>query len=322
MPASADLVIETTGLRKEFRTRRGRRVVAVDDLDLAVPAGGVHGFLGPNGSGKTTTIRMLLGLARPTRGQMRLFGQPVPQRLPAVMSQVGAVVEQPKFVPSFTGRKNLSLLARSVGVPGSTVDAALAQVGLRGREKDRYRSYSLGMQQRLAIAATLLKSPQLLILDEPTNGLDPAGIRDIRTMIRELGESGVTVLLSSHILAEVQQVCHSVSIIGKGRMLASGAVEDLVGEKSVRSFSVTVADPAAAARVLTDARFRVQRHGERLSVESTEATPTGVGEEITRVLAGHSIYLRELRPELADLESVFLQLTHDDSLRSPEEDAS
>jgi ABC-2 type transport system ATP-binding protein len=199
-----DLVIETTGLRKEFRDRRGRRRVAVAGLDLAVPSGGVHGFLGPNGSGKTTTIRMLLGLARATRGSMRLFDTEVPRRLPAVIDRIGAVVESPKFSPTFTGRQNLQLLARSLGTPTSRVDAAIETVSLTGRDGDRYKSYSLGMKQRLAIAATLLKDPSLLILDEPTNGLDPAGIREIRDTIRDLSESGVTVLLSSHILAEVQ----------------------------------------------------------------------------------------------------------------------
>jgi len=316
MSGDGDLVIETTGLRKEFRTRRGRRVVAVDDLDLAVRAGGVHGFLGPNGSGKTTTVRMLLGLARASRGRMHLLGEPVPQRLPTVMSRIGAVVEQPKFVPSFSGRKNLSLLARTVGAPSSAVADAIAQVGLEGREKERFKGYSLGMKQRLAIAATLLKSPQLLILDEPTNGLDPAGIRDIRTMIGRLGDTGVTVLLSSHILAEVQQVCDSVTIIGNGRMLATGTVDELVGEQAVRMYSVLVADPAAAADVLTRAEFAVTRDGDRLTVEGTDPTATSLGEQISRTLAVNRIYLRELRPMHADLESVFLQLTHDDSLRS------
>ncbi|CAN5405154.1 ABC transporter ATP-binding protein [soil metagenome] len=317
MPANRDLVIETTGLHKEFRTRRGRRVVAVDHLDLAVPAGGVHGFLGPNGSGKTTTIRMLLGLARPSEGRMQLLGQTVPRHLPAVMARVGAVVEQPKFVPSLTGRRNLTLLAHVVGVPNQAVDTALAQVGLSGRERERYKGYSLGMTQRLAIAATLLKSPDLLILDEPTNGLDPAGIRDIRTMIRELGESGVTVLLSSHILAEVQQVCHSVSIIGNGRLLASGAVEDLVGEQQVKQVRVRVAEPDAAQRVLQASRWRVTRDGEALVVEGAEHA-----EDITRALAARQIYVRELTPVRADLESVFLQLTQDSSLHAKREPSS
>ena len=312
MPGNGELVVETSGLRKVFRTRRGRHVVAVDGLDLAVPAGGVHGFLGPNGSGKTTTIRMLLGLARPSDGTMRLFGEPVPRQLPQVMGRIGAVVEEPKFVPSFTGRHNLLLLAHTVGVSGKAVDAALAQVGLARREKERYKGYSLGMKQRLAIAATLLKSPDLLILDEPTNGLDPAGIRDIRDMIRDLGESGVTVLLSSHILAEVQQVCHSVSIIGAGRLLASGAVDDLVGEDQTKQVRVGVADPQAAQRVLEQGGYRVTREGDRLVVEGVERA-----EDVTKVLAQRHIYVRELVPVGADLESVFLRLTSESGLPAP-----
>ena len=307
-----DLVIETAGLRKEFRTRRGRKVVAVDDLVLQVPLGGVHGFLGPNGSGKTTTIRLLLGLARPSAGSMRLFGEDVPRRLPGVMSRVGAVVEQPKFVPTFTARKNLLLLAGSVGVPASEVDAALDRVGLSGRDRERYKGYSLGMKQRLAIAATLLKSPELLILDEPTNGLDPAGIRDIRDMIRDLGDSGVTVLLSSHILAEVQQVCASVSIIGDGQLIASGRVEDLVGDNTLSVVRTWVADPEAATGHLTHAGYRVTRDGDHLNVEGFEHP-----EDITRVLAGHGLFVRELAPVRGDLEAVFLQLTRGHTLGGP-----
>ena len=187
---------------------QGRRV-AVEDLDLAVPAGGVHGFLGPNGSGKTTTIRMLLGLARADAGADALFGEPVPRGAARrSIGRVGAVVEEPKFAPAFTGRQNLTLLADAIGAP--------AHAGRRGARAGRARrraartgsrSYSLGMKQRLAIAATLLKNPELLILDEPTNGLDPAGIREIRDTIAALGDRGTTVLLSCHILAEVQQVC-------------------------------------------------------------------------------------------------------------------
>jgi ABC-2 type transport system ATP-binding protein len=307
----SDLVIETAGLRKEFRTRRGHRVVAVDGLDLRVPAGGVHGFLGPNGSGKTTTIRMLLGLARASKGEMRLFGEQVPDRLPQVMNRVGAVVEQPKFVPTFTGRTNLALLARSIGVPRRNVDAAIAQVGLAGRDRERFKGYSLGMKQRLAIAATLLKSPDLLILDEPTNGLDPAGIRDIRDMIRELGESGVTVLLSSHILAEVQQVCHSVSIIGNGRLLASGDVDDLVGDGGVSTSRLVIADPGAAAVVLRRQGLTVTRGGDALHVQGSTDP-----EQIARLLAEQGLYVRELSPVRRDLESVFLRLTKGESLEA------
>jgi ABC-2 type transport system ATP-binding protein len=305
----SELVIETVGLRKEFRTRRGRHVIAVHELDLAVPTGGVHGFLGPNGSGKTTTIRMLLGLARASKGEMRLFGEPVPQHLPRVMDRIGAVVEQPKFIPTFSGRKNLSLLARSIGAPRRSVDAALDQVGLVGRDKERFKGYSLGMKQRLAIAATLLKSPDLLILDEPTNGLDPAGIRDIRDMIRDLGDGGVTVLLSSHILAEVQQVCHSVSIIGNGRLLASGSVDDLIGDNSTSTTRVRIADPEAATAHLERAGHRVSRDGDHLLVEGVDHA-----EDITRLLAEHGMYVSELSPVRRDLETVFLQLTKGESL--------
>jgi len=293
----SELVIEATGLRKEFRSRRGLRV-AVDDLDLAVPRGGVHGFLGPNGSGKTTTIRMLLGLARASAGSMRLFGQEVPRLLPAVVDRVGAVVESPKFSPNFSGRQNLTLLARSIGVPHSRVDAAVETVGLTGRDGDRYKSYSLGMKQRLAIAATLLKDPDLLILDEPTNGLDPAGIREIRDTIRDLGESGVTVLLSSHILAEVQQVCTSATIIGQGRLLASGKVDDLVGAST--AYRVGAPDAAAAARVLTSAGFTV---ADGLVVDTDRPAA------VTEALGAAGIWLTELTPVRRDLEAAFLELT-------------
>src|ERR1700712_3964885 len=283
----SDLVIETSGLRKVYRSG-GRRTVAVDGLDLAVPPGGVHGFLGPNGSGKTSTIKMLLGLARPTKGEMRLFGLPVPAQLPHVVDRVGAVVEEPRFVPTFSARKNLTLLARSVGLPRSSVDTALQQVGLSDRARDHYRDYSLGMKQGLAIAAALLKSPDLLILDEPTNGLDPAGIQAIREMIRDLGDSGVTVLLSSHILAEVQQVCHSVSILGEGRLLASGRVAELLGEKASRT-RVGVADPQGAKHFLESAGYAVTREIDHLVVEGHEQP-----EQITRLLADKGVYVQEL----------------------------
>ena len=256
----AEPVVEIRGLRKEYAGRSGTHV-AVADLDLTVREGEVHGFLGPNGSGKTTTIRMLLGLATATRGEMHLFGQPVPQKLPEVIGRVGAVVESPKFAPNFSGRQNLVLLARSVGVPDKRVDEAIETVGLTGRDKGRYKTYSLGMKQRLAVAATLLKDPRLLILDEPTNGLDPSGIREVREMIRGLGESGVTVLLSSHILAEVQQVCTAASIIGHGRTLASGTVAELLGGTTTQR--VVAPDLDAARRALSAAGLTRDRRGRR-----------------------------------------------------------
>ncbi len=303
----SDLVIEARALRKVFRNRRGQSRIAVRDLDLVVPTGGVHGFLGPNGSGKTTTIRMLLGLARPTAGNMKLFGREVPHHLPEVIGRVGAVVEAPKFAPTFTGRQNLLLLSRSIGVPDSRVDQAFETVSLTGRDRDRYKGYSLGMKQRLAIAATLIKEPELLILDEPTNGLDPAGIREIRELIRELGASGVTVLLSSHILAEVQQVCDSATIIGHGRMLATGKVDDLIGAST--AFRVGVAEPERAAQLLTDAGHTVRTMDDKLHVDTEQPHET-----ITRLLAESGLFVSELVPLRADLESVFLELTEASTL--------
>ena len=303
----SDLVIETQGLRKEFRGRGGRRV-AIESLDLAVPAGGVHGFLGPNGSGKTTTIRMLLGLASATAGSMRIFDTPVPQRLPEVIGAVGAVVESPKFSPHFTGRQNLTLLARSVALPLTRVDAALDSVSLGDRAGDRYKSYSLGMKQRLAIAATLLKEPRLLILDEPTNGLDPAGIREIRETIRSLGSSGVTVLLSSHILAEVQQVCDSVTIIGNGRQLASGRVDSLLSDTAGDEHRLVVDDPTTATRLLGQSGLAVTPDGNALLVRADDPT------RVVKVLAAGDLWPRELTPVRRDLESLFLELTSSDTL--------
>ncbi|MEZ5091219.1 ABC transporter ATP-binding protein [Nocardioides sp.] len=307
----SELVIETRGLLKEFRSLRKGNKVAVKDLDLRVPAGGVHGFLGPNGSGKTTTIRMLLGLASATGGEMRLFDEPVPRHLPKVIDKVGAVVEMPKFLPNFTGRQNLRMLADTIGAPAAVIDAALETVGLTGRDQDRYKGYSLGMKQRLAIAATLLKQPSLLILDEPTNGLDPAGIREIREMIRSLGDSGVTVLLSSHILAEVQQVCTSATIIGNGRMLASGTVDELLeGPGGVR----IVVDPAqleAARTALTAAGVEVET-----SEGALLATGDRPPQELNRLLGESGVWASEIGIERQNLESFFLRLTEGDAMGS------
>lgn len=298
----SELVVETTDLRKEYGGRK-RSVVAVKSLTLRIPRSGVHGFLGPNGSGKTTTIRMLLGLARPTSGHMRLFGQEVPQHLPDVMGKIGAIVEQPKFFGNFSARKNLTLLSDTIGVPHSRIDTVLDEVGLADRAGDRFKSYSLGMKQRLAIAATLLKEPRLLILDEPTNGLDPSGIREIRDMIRQLGDSGVTVMLSSHILAEVQQVCDHVSIIGRGELLASGSVDDVIGE-SGRGVKVGLTDLEAAAALLCSHEYAVRREADHLVVDGVNDNAA-----ITKLLADAGHYVNELTPMRADLESVFLELT-------------
>jgi len=309
-PSTAELAISTRGLRKTYLNRKGRHV-AVAGLDLDVPLGGVHGFLGPNGSGKTTTIRMLLGLIRADAGTMSIFGREVPRHLPEVVGRVGAIVESPKFFPAFSGRKNLQLLAEAIGRPKGIVDEILEQTGLGERGKDKYRTYSLGMKQRLAIAATLLKEPDLLIFDEPTNGLDPAGIREIRNTMRSLGEQGKTVLVSSHILDEVEQVADTVSIIGHGRLLASGRVADVIGDQTATSLRVGVADPVTAQRILTDGGLLVRQEGGLLVVEGTSD-----GADITRRLAAHNLFVNEMTPVRADLESVFLELTADEGIET------
>ena len=307
----AELAIDTTALRKTFR-RRGRTSVGVEGLDLHVPVGGVHGFLGPNGSGKTTTIRMLLGLVRADSGTMRIFGQEVPRALPEVIGRVGAIVESPKFFPTFSGRLNLELLAGAIGAPRARVGEVLEATALDQRARDRYQTYSLGMKQRLAIAATLLKSPDLLIFDEPTNGLDPGGIREVRETMRRLGAEGRTVLVSSHILAEVEQVADTVSIIGRGRLLAEGRVADIIGQRDAPAVRVGVADPATALEVLTRAGLSVRADGERLRVRG-EADPA----RITELLAAEGLFVRELTPERRDLERVFLDLTAGEGLDGP-----
>ena len=305
-----ELAISTRGLRKTYRTRLGRKVVAVQGLDLDVPVGGVHGFLGPNGSGKTTSIRMLLGLIRADAGTMTVFDRPVPAQLPEVVGRVGAIVESPKFFPAFSGRKNLELLAEAIGVPRKQVGEVLEQTSLGERGKDRYKAYSLGMKQRLAIAATLLKQPDLLIFDEPTNGLDPAGIREIRETMRGLGDQGRTVLVSSHILAEVEQVADTVSIIGHGRLLASGTVAEVIGGSTAATVKVAVDNHEAAIRILTAAGMTVRADGNYLLVDGAEHPA-----DVTRRLAHQELYVSELVPVRADLESVFLELTAGEGLK-------
>jgi ABC-2 type transport system ATP-binding protein len=308
---SGATAIATSSLRKTYRSVRGR-TVAVQGLDLRVPAGGVHGFLGPNGSGKTTSIRMLLGLIGADSGTMEIFGHKVPDELPAVIDRVGAIVESPKFFPTFSGRKNLQLLAAGIGVPAARVDQVLEATRLRDRGKDLFATYSLGMKQRLAVAATLLKDPDLLIFDEPTNGLDPAGIREIRDTMRRLADEGKTVLVSSHILAEVEQVADTVSIIGHGRLLASGTVAQILGRGGTASVRVRVVDPVRAGDILHALGWQVSRDGEVLVVASCPDPAT-----VTRELALHGLYVSELTPVHVGLEDVFLALTAGEGLGEP-----
>ena len=295
---------------KTYRGRRGRPPQkALDDLDLLVETGGVHGFLGPNGSGKTTSIRVLLGLVSADAGAARLFDRPVPDALPEVIGHVGALVETPLFFPNFSGRRNLQLLAEVAGVARTRVDECLDIVDLRDRAGDRFKGYSLGMKQRLGIAAALLKQPRLLILDEPSNGLDPAGIRDVRELIRRLGRDGhTTVLLSSHLLAEIEQVADSVTILTRGRRVAHGPVREVLAGRSTHDVVIRVPDRESAGAVLQAAGFGLSPfddvRGPGLAVHNVAAPG-----EVTRLLAQHGQYLEELTPVHADLETAFLAIT-------------
>jgi ABC-2 type transport system ATP-binding protein len=300
--------IEIEGLRKEYRRARGARTVAVDGLDLQVPAGGVFGFLGPNGSGKTTTMRCLLGLVRPTAGQVRVLGADVATALPSVVSRIGSVIETPALFPTMTGRENLRLLARLDGIGNQRVEDVLAMVGLGDRAQDVVRRYSLGMRQRLGIGAALLRDPELLVLDEPANGLDPAGIREVRELLRRLGAEGRTVLVSSHLLSEVEQSCDTVAILRRGRCVQSGRVRDVLaaGDEGV---IVRVDDLVTAVEVLA-------RSG--IAATPTESgglpalladVPAAQAARVTETLAAERLWVTELRAKERNLEEQFLALT-------------
>jgi ABC-2 type transport system ATP-binding protein len=305
---SRGAVIEIAALRKEYRSLRGRRTVAVEGLDLTVEAGGVFGFLGPNGSGKTTTIRCLLGLVAPTSGTCRLFGKDSQHDLASVIRHVGAVVETPALFPTMSGRRNLELLGSLYGIGHTKVDEVLEITGLRGRDRDLVKNYSLGMRQRLGIAASLLKDPHLLILDEPANGLDPAGIREVREMLRRLGSEGRTVFVSSHILSEVQHTCDRVAILARGRCVASGPVADVLSQGRATSMLVRVAEPDRAVLVLNDAGMPTTLTDDGML--RTEVAPA-YGSLVSEVLARHALFPSELKADEIDLESVFLELTAD-----------
>ncbi len=300
-------IVEVEGLQKVYRRIGGGEVVAVRGLDLILGTPGtVHGFLGPNGSGKTTTIRCLLGLVRPTGGETRVFGVES-KNFAKVAGRVGAIVENPKMFPKFSGYKNLSLLARMGNVPKSEIDRLLEVVGLADRGGDSFESYSLGMKQRLAIAAALLKNPDLLILDEPANGLDPAGIAEMRVLIRSIADEGRAVLVSSHQLAEIEQVCDEVTIISNGALVQTGSLDTIRSQAASDSVIVTIDDRAAAAAVLQQAGIVTSAlpQPDELKVEIAPERNA----EVTRILADSGRYLRGLRVERATLEQAFLNLT-------------
>src|ERR687897_493088 len=242
-------VVETSGLTKRFGER-----IAVENVDLHVPRGSAFGYLGPNGAGKTTLIRMLLGLTQATAGTMRLLGRPVPSERAVALARVGAIVEEPRFHGHLTGRENLTVIAAAREPEAhSRIDGALARVGLSQRADDSVKRYSLGMRQRLGVARSLLADPELLILDEPTNGLDPAGIHEFRDMIRGFVTEGRTVLLSSHLLDEVERICDQVAIVDRGRVVMQGSIAELAagGEQSIL---IATSDDERALTILADHR--------------------------------------------------------------------
>jgi ABC-2 type transport system ATP-binding protein len=300
-------VIRIEGLRKTYRRFRGGTTVAVDGLDLEVPEGGVFGFLGPNGAGKTTTIRCLLGLVAPSAGRISLLDADIPRALPSVIRRVGSIVEAPALFPRFTGRRNLEVLARIDGIGRHAVDDVLERVGLNDRGDDLVKTYSLGMKQRLGIGAALLKDPAVLVLDEPANGLDPAGIVEVRELLRRLGAEGRTVFVSSHILSEIQQTADRVAILARGRCVREGAVADVLASGGGEGLIVRLRDMEAGRAALNEAGMVSTPSGDalRVAVAPTES------ERVSRTLAERGLYVTELRREEVDLETVFLELTRD-----------
>ena len=293
----ASLLVQTRGL-----TKRYGGLTAVDDLDLSVRRGEVYGFLGPNGAGKTTTLKMLLGLVRPSGGSARVLDRS--PGTPGGLAKIGALVESPAFYPYLSGTNNLKVMARYSGVPNGRVAEVLEAVELSGRAKSRYKKYSLGMKQRLGVAAALLKDPDLLILDEPTNGLDPKGVADMRSLIRRLGTGERTVLLSSHLLGEVEQVCDRIGVIHKGKLISEGAVADLRGGGAL----VVRAEPMEEAARIAERLEGVE------GVEATDGvlrlkTDPGRAAEINAKLVSAGLRVSELRPAERSLEDAFLEMT-------------
>lgn len=336
---SIEVVLRTEKLTKRFGSR-----TAVNSLDMEVNRGDVFGLLGPNGAGKSTTLRMILGLIWPTAGHISLFGDPVTlgDRRP-LLQRVGAIIEQPTFYPYLSGRQNLRVVARYAGQPNTAalrkrIDDVLQLVGLGDRGKDAFKRYSLGMKQRLGLGAALLTEPELLILDEPTNGLDPAGIVEMRELISQLSQNGMTIVLSSHLLHEVQQVCNRVAILNFGSVIAQGRVTDLLAARS--GLVVGFEQPDALARaqaVLLDARRSgsspwirslqyvqpepnawVPPGGQVLLVDA----PPERASDITALLASQGLYVAELRRSAVSLEQFFLDLTSGPSANGASNGAS
>jgi ABC-2 type transport system ATP-binding protein len=303
--AETGMVIATAGLTKRFGSQ-----AAVDGIDMRVPPGAVYGFLGPNGSGKTTTIRMLLGLVHPSAGAIQVLGSPIPEASSRVLPRVGSLVEGPAFHPYLSGRTNLVRLDAADRFADPTtararIDGALERVGLLAAARKRYRAYSLGMRQRLAIAAALLMPRDLLVLDEPTNGLDPQGTREVRSLISSLAADGSTILVSSHLLSEVEQVCSHLGIMRQGRLVAQGTVEQ------VRSGSHAVAEVVTSSSDLAATVLR------ELGLTDVVVTPAGVRgapagvepEAMVAALVAAGVGVRGFSVQSPSLEDLFVSLT-------------
>ena len=296
-----EILLRTRGLGKRFGP-----IVAVRALDLELHRGEVLGLLGPNGAGKSTTLGMILGLIAPTAGNVEILGRDVTRDRTAATRAVGAIIEAPAFYPYLSGRANLEAIGLALGgVSRKRIDELLGLVGLADRATSRYRTYSLGMKQRLGIASTLLGDPPIVILDEPGNGLDPAGQREIRELIPLLAAQGRAVLLASHLLHEVEQICDRVAIVRRGELVETGSVRTILGRDSV--VEITVADPTRAAAVLGSLEFvdRTEAEGDRVVVHGD----LGRAAEMNRALADAGLYASAIVPRSSSLEDVFLELT-------------
>jgi ABC-type multidrug transport system ATPase subunit len=300
-----EVAVATLGLTKRFGSQ-----AAVDGIDLSVPTGSVYGFLGPNGSGKTTTIRMLLGLVHPTAGAIEVLGSAIPAGASVVLPRVGSLVEGPAFHPYLSGRANLARLDAAdrfadAATSRAPIDAALERVGLLSAARKRYRAYSLGMRQRLAIAAALLTPRDLLVLDEPTNGLDPQGTREVRNLISSLAEDGATVLVSSHLLSEVEQICSHLGVMRQGRLVAQGSVDDVrAGARPV--IEVATLMPEGAAAVLSGLGLT----DVITTATGVRAAPTDVEPElIVEALVKAGVGVRGFSMRAPSLEDLFVSLT-------------
>jgi ABC-2 type transport system ATP-binding protein len=304
--ATAEVAVATHGLTKRFRGGQ----LAVDGLDMVVPRGSVYGFLGPNGSGKTTTIRMLLGLVHPTSGRHELLATPMPSGAARVLPKVGSLVEGPAFYPQLSGRANLARIdavdaTADPATSGARVSAALERVGLLAAAKKHYRAYSLGMKQRLAIAASLLQPRELIILDEPTNGLDPQGTREVRALIREIAIGGVTVLVSSHLLAEVEQICSHVGVMRTGRLVFQGTLDEMRARGAAR-VQVRTTDPGRASGVLESLGLADIRASDgEVSAQIGEHAP----ESVNRALVLAEVPVAGFDTPRPSLEDLFVELT-------------